>query len=75
MEAKYHFTRQYVENGVLNIKFVKTAENYADIFTKNVSSSVFENLTDYLYSAMSLGAGWGVVASESGSESFHRFKN
>ena len=46
-----HYVRQFVEDGVVKIIFVRSADNEADIFTKNVSRKIFEkhatrNLTE-----------------------------
>jgi hypothetical protein len=41
IDVKYHYVRQYVENGEVKIIFVRTAENDADGFTKNVSGELY----------------------------------
>ena len=61
LDIKYHFVREYTENQTVTVKFVKSAENYADIFTKHVSAPVLNNLTDYLLAARCFSARWGVV--------------
>ena len=38
---RYHFIREYIEDGIVKIVFVKSKENDADIFTKNVSGDVY----------------------------------
>ena len=49
IDIKYHFIREYIEDGLVKIIFVKSAENKADIFTKNTSDSIHQNLTsDYM---------------------------
>ena len=42
ISIRQHFTRQYVEDGIIKIVFVKSKNNDADIFTKNLSSELFE---------------------------------
>jgi hypothetical protein len=42
IDVRYHFIRDLVQNGTLQIIFVKTTENDADIYTKNVTGDVFE---------------------------------
>jgi hypothetical protein len=42
IDMKYHFIRKQVENGLVEIKFVRSEDNVADIFTKNLGG---ENLT------------------------------
>ena len=36
VDIQYHFVRKFVEDNFLKIIFVKTKENVADIFTKNL---------------------------------------
>ena len=36
IDTHYHFVREYVEDGVIQIEFVRSEENQADIFTKNL---------------------------------------
>ena len=43
IDIKYHFIREQVENGTVEIVFVRSEENDADIFTKNVGKSPFVN--------------------------------
>jgi hypothetical protein len=40
VELKYHFIRQYVEEGFIRIIFVRTDENISDVFTKNVTGEI-----------------------------------
>jgi hypothetical protein len=41
IDTRYHFIRENVENGFINF-FVRTSENDADIFTKNVIKETYE---------------------------------
>ena len=41
IDAKYHFLRDYVEDGTIKIEFVRSESNMADIFTKNPSTESF----------------------------------
>jgi len=43
IDIKYHFIREQVENGTVEIIFVRSEENDADIFTKNVGKMAFVN--------------------------------
>ena len=43
VNIRYHFVREFVEDGIIKIIFIKSAENKADGFTKNVSGGVYEN--------------------------------
>jgi hypothetical protein len=40
VDARYHYVREFVAEGFLNIIFVKSADNRSDMFTKNVSADV-----------------------------------
>ena len=42
IDVRYHFVREFVEEKMIEIVFVRSEENHADIFTKNVSGDVFE---------------------------------
>jgi len=42
VDIRYHFVREFVEDGFIRIIFVRTTENTADIFTKNVSGPLHE---------------------------------
>ena len=48
VDVRYHFVREFVEDGMVKIVFVKSAENKADLFTKNLSGGLFEKHTEYL---------------------------
>jgi hypothetical protein len=41
IDVRMHFVRQYIEDGVFKIVFVKSEENDADIFTKNTTEEIF----------------------------------
>ena len=41
VDIRYHHVREYVVDGVIMIKFVKSEENDADIFTKNTNRETF----------------------------------
>lgn len=42
VDARYHFVREFIEEGLIKIVFVKTHENKADMFTKNVSGDTYD---------------------------------
>ena len=42
ISIRQHFIRQYVEDGIIKIVFVKSKLNDADIFTKNLSKELFQ---------------------------------
>ena len=41
IEIKHHFIRDYVQKGVLSLKFVDTDHHWADIFTKPLAEVRF----------------------------------
>ena len=41
ISVRHHFIREYVEEGVVKIIFVKSKSNAADIFTKNLNQELF----------------------------------
>ena len=49
IDVRYHFVREYVEQGVVKIIFVKSEENLADPYTKNTSEQVYhEHYNGYM---------------------------
>jgi hypothetical protein len=45
IDVRYHFIRELVEDGTIEIEFVKTLDNEADIYTKNTSGELFQKHT------------------------------
>jgi hypothetical protein len=41
IDIRQHFVREYIEDGILKIIFVKSEDNDADIYTKNTSEDLF----------------------------------
>ena len=41
VDVRYHFIREYIENGTVKILFIRSGENDADLFTKNVPSAIY----------------------------------
>jgi hypothetical protein len=41
IDVRYHFIRDYVEDGVVQVIFVRSEHNDADVFTKNLGSEAF----------------------------------
>ena len=48
ISLKYHHFREYVKNGRVNIEYIKTGEQLADIFTKPLPTSTFTYLRSKL---------------------------
>ena len=40
VDTRYRFVNEFVEDGFIEIIFVKTKDNMADIFTKNTSGVI-----------------------------------
>ena len=41
IDIRHHFVRQYIEDGIIKIEFVRGEDNDADIFTKNTTGHIF----------------------------------
>ena len=41
IDIRAHFVREFIEDGILKIVFIKSEDNDADIFTKNTSEELF----------------------------------
>lgn len=48
VDVKYHFVTEAVERGVVSLKWIPTAQQQADIFTKALAAPVFELLRQQL---------------------------
>jgi hypothetical protein len=42
IDVRYHFIRDYVEDGVVQVIFVRSEHNDADVFTKNLGTETFQ---------------------------------
>ena len=42
MDIHYHLSHEYVEHGMIKIKFIKSVENNTDLLTKNSLGHLFE---------------------------------
>ena len=42
VDIRYHFVRDFIEDGVVKIKFVRSKENDVDLFTKNVHGELYD---------------------------------
>ena len=43
VDTRYNYVREFVEDKFIEITFVRSEDNYADIFTKNVKKEVLDN--------------------------------
>jgi hypothetical protein len=48
IDVRYHFVRELLEDGIIQINYVKSEENVADIFTKNLGEQLFEKHQNWL---------------------------
>ena len=49
VDARYHFIQEMITDNLIKIIFVKTANNDADIFTKNVTQEIYDrNVNKYM---------------------------
>jgi hypothetical protein len=48
IDVRVHFFRQYIEEGILKIVFVRSEDNDADIMTKNTTEEIFEKQSEKL---------------------------
>ena len=42
VDTMYHFIRENLEDGIINIEFFKSAENDSDVFTKKVNQEIYK---------------------------------
>jgi hypothetical protein len=47
VDTRYHFIREFIEDGFVKIQFVRSVENNADIFTKNVSHDLYVKYEEF----------------------------
>ena len=50
IDVKWHFIRELIAEGKLEVKFVGTEDNPADIFTKNVPENIFSKVRSQMVS-------------------------
>ena len=66
IDVRHHFVREIVEEGVVKIVFIRTADNDADLWTKNVTGELFEKHSDkVVWDESSVLAAGGVLESDS----------
>ena len=42
IDVQFHYLRELVDQGMIKLNFVRSEENVADIFTKNLSANLFD---------------------------------
>ena len=48
IDVRLHYLREMIEQGMIQIKFVKSEWNVSDIFTKNLSENLFQQHAETL---------------------------
>ena len=48
LDIRYHFIREYVDDGTVKVTFVPSMDNKADNFTKNTSITIFQSNVEYM---------------------------
>ena len=46
VNIRYHFVRQLIEDGTVKVEFVRSKENKADAWTKNLDANLFHKHVD-----------------------------
>ena len=57
IDVRYHFVREFVHDGFIRIIFVKTKDNDADIFTKNLSGDLHQRHAEKMVEEKGNGVG------------------
>ena len=52
IDIRVHFVRQYIEEGIFKMEFVRSEDNDADIFTKNTTEETFKKQSKKLVEKM-----------------------
>jgi transposase InsO family protein len=52
IDTRHHFIRQALQAGVVKLQYVNTADNVADILTKNTAKAIFQRLAPKVVSEM-----------------------
>ena len=54
VDTKYHWIRQFVDDDMVNVKYIKSEDNVSDICTKKLLAKLFEKHSDKLVSDVGL---------------------
>jgi hypothetical protein len=49
IDVRLHFIRELLQRDVLEVKYIETQLNVADIFTKGLAKQLFQRFRDYLF--------------------------
>ncbi len=51
IEVRYHYIRSLIQRGLIQLRYVRSADNVADFFTKGLTKDVFEKHRDAIMNA------------------------
>jgi hypothetical protein len=54
VDIRYHFVRDLIEEGIIEVAFVKSEENDSDVFTKNLGEELFKKHTKKFMTVFSI---------------------
>jgi hypothetical protein len=54
VDIRYHFVRDLIEEGIIEVAFVKSEENDSDVFTKNLGEELFKKHTKKFMTAFNI---------------------
>jgi hypothetical protein len=57
VDTRYHFIREFIDNGFIKVEFVRSVENDEDFFTKNVSHDLYVIHKEFLADAGNFSSG------------------
>ena len=49
VDTRYHFVREYIKKGIVNIVFVRSEDNKADLMTKNLGNDLYAKHTKRMF--------------------------
>ena len=70
IDIRTHYFRQLIESGILKIVFIKSEDNDADIYTKNVSEELFHKHVDKTITCLNEGEEQGYFVVEADPEEY-----
>jgi len=75
IDIRTHFVRNMINEGTIKTKFVKSADNHADMFTKNCQEEAFNRHADSLMMNVSKTFEFGQILFEDTDEETYWFYN
>ena len=53
VDTRYHWIRQFVDNEIVDVKYIKSEDNVLDIYTKNLPAKLYKKHSSKLISDVS----------------------